>query len=91
MRRAAKSAMVRTGKRRGPGPEGEMATEVRNVLIVEDDPTLSALVARVLSGAGYRPVTIADHSLIDSAVARWDPRCVILDGEVRASGEPHLG
>jgi signal transduction histidine kinase len=64
-----------------------MATEARNVLIVEDDPTLSALVARILSGAGYRPVTIADHTLIDSAVARWDPRCVILDGEVRPSGE----
>lgn len=64
-----------------------MAVEARNVLIVEDDPALSALVARVLTGAGYRPITIADHTLIDSAVARWDPRCVILDGEVRPTGE----
>jgi signal transduction histidine kinase len=64
-----------------------MAVEARNVLIVEDDAALSALVARILRGAGYRPVIIGDHTLIDSAVARWEPRCVILDGEVRPTGE----
>ncbi len=61
--------------------------EARNVLVVEDDTAISALVAGLLTQAGYHPVTIADHALIDAAVDRWQPRCVILDGEVRATGE----
>jgi signal transduction histidine kinase len=59
----------------------------RSVLLVEDDPALTTLVADVLSGAGYHPVTIANHSEIEAAVDRWQPRCVILDGEVPATGE----
>lgn len=58
-----------------------------NILLVEDDPTLSLLVADVLRDAGYRPITIAHHSEISSALEQWQPRCVILDGEVRSSGE----
>jgi signal transduction histidine kinase len=58
-----------------------------NVLLVEDDPALSTMVASVLTDAGYRPITINDHALIDSALDRWHPRCVILDGEVRSTGE----
>src|SRR6185503_1537847 len=54
---------------------------------VEDDPALTTLVASVLSGAGYNPVTIAHHSEIEAALDRWQPQCVILDGEVRATGE----
>jgi signal transduction histidine kinase len=56
-------------------------------LLVEDDPALTTLVADVLSGAGYHPITIADHGEIESAVDRWQPHCVILDGEVPATGE----
>jgi len=58
-----------------------------NVLVVEDDPALSTLVAGVLTDAGYRPITISDHAQIGSALDRWHPRCVILDGEVRSTGE----
>jgi signal transduction histidine kinase len=59
----------------------------KNVLVVEDDVALSRLVGRLLDEAGYIPVTIADHALIGAAVERFQPRCVILDGEVRATGE----
>jgi signal transduction histidine kinase len=58
-----------------------------NVLVVEDDVNLSELVGGLLDEAGYVPVTIADHALIGAAVERWQPRLVILDGEVRSSGE----
>jgi CheY-like chemotaxis protein len=65
-----------------------MAMEApKNVLVVEDDLALSKLVGGLLDHAGYRPVTIADHALIGSAVERWQPRLVILDGEIRATGE----
>ena len=58
-----------------------------NVLVVEDDVALSKLVGGLLDEAGYSAVTIADHSLIGAAVERWQPRLVILDGEVRNTGE----
>ena len=58
----------------------------QNVLVVEDDVALSELVGDLLTEAGYHPVTIADHARIDAAVRRWQPRCVILDGEVRSTG-----
>jgi signal transduction histidine kinase len=58
-----------------------------NVLVVEDDPDLSKLVGGLLDEAGYRPVTIADHALITSAIDRWQPRCVILDGEILSTGQ----
>lgn len=65
-----------------------MAMEARkNVLVVEDDVALSKLVGGLLDEAGYCPVTIADHALIGVAVERWQPRVVILDGEIRATGE----
>jgi signal transduction histidine kinase len=60
---------------------------LNNVLIVEDDPALSKLVSGLLDEAGYSPVTIADHALIGAAVERWEPRLVILDGEVIGTGE----
>jgi signal transduction histidine kinase len=59
----------------------------KNILVVEDDPALSKLVGELLDEAGYRPVTIPDHALIGAAVDRWQPRCVILDGEVLATGQ----
>jgi signal transduction histidine kinase len=58
-----------------------------NVLVVEDDVALSKLVGGLLDDAGYRPVTIGDHSLIGASVERWQPRLVILDGEVRETGQ----
>jgi CheY-like chemotaxis protein/two-component sensor histidine kinase len=61
--------------------------EAPNVLVVEDDPALGKLVGGLLDEAGYRAVTIADHALIAAAVNRWQPRCVILDGEVRLTGQ----
>jgi signal transduction histidine kinase len=58
-----------------------------NVLVVEDDVALSTLVGGLLGEAGYRPVTISDHAVIAAAVEQWKPRLVILDGEIRESGE----
>jgi nitrogen-specific signal transduction histidine kinase len=58
-----------------------------NVLVVEDDVALSKLVGGLLDDAGYSAVTIADHALIGAAVERWQPRLVILDGEVRSNGQ----
>jgi signal transduction histidine kinase len=61
--------------------------ENQNVLIVEDDAAVSEVVAALLTEAGYHPVPIADHALIAQTVERWRPRCVIIDGELLASGE----
>ena len=58
-----------------------------NVLVVEDDVALSTLVGGLLDDAGYVPVTISDHAVITAAVEKWKPRLVILDGEIRESGE----
>jgi signal transduction histidine kinase len=58
-----------------------------NVLVVEDDLALSKLVGGLLDEAGYRQITIADHAQIAAAVERWQPRLVILDGEIRSGGE----
>ncbi len=71
----------------GGDQDAEDAMDARTVLVVEDDTAIGLLVAGLLTEAGYRPVTIADHALIDAAVDRWQPRCVILDGEVRSTGE----
>jgi signal transduction histidine kinase len=59
----------------------------QNVLVVEDDVALSELVGSLLTQAGYHPVTVADHALIGAAVGKWQPRCVILDGEVISTGQ----
>ncbi len=59
----------------------------KTVLLVEDDVALSTLVSGLIAEAGYQPITISDHAQIPSAVERWRPGCVILDGEVVASGE----
>ena len=56
------------------------------MLLVEDDVLLSGLVVALVEGAGYRGVTIADHALIGEAIDRFDPKCVILDGEIDGSG-----
>ncbi len=64
-----------------------VGAQAPTVLVVEDDPELSQLVSGLLDGAGYHPVTIADHDDIKAAVDRWQPRCVILDGELVPKGQ----
>jgi signal transduction histidine kinase len=56
------------------------------VLLVEDDVMLSKLMGTLVDGAGYRSVTIADHDEIGHAIDRFNPKCVILDGEVGRTG-----
>ena len=56
------------------------------VLLVEDEPTLSTLVGRLLDEAGYEHASISDHSQIGAAIARWDPRCIILDSDPGSAG-----
>lgn len=75
----------RAVKDREIAPGGRLA--MQTVLLVEDDVALGTLVSGLLSDAGYRPVTIADHADIAAAVAHWQPRCVILDGELIAKGQ----
>lgn len=57
------------------------------VLLVEDEPTVSKVVGRLLEEAGYGHVIIADHDQIPAAIERWHPQCVILDSEPPASGK----
>jgi len=59
---------------------------IQTVLLVEDDTRLSEVVSSVLTLAGYRPVVITEHALIPYAMAKSRPRCVIMDGELNASG-----
>jgi signal transduction histidine kinase len=56
------------------------------VLLVEDEPTVSKLVGKLLDEAGYEHFSIADHNQIAAAVVRWKPQCIILDSEPGSSG-----
>jgi len=56
------------------------------VLLVEDEPTLSKLVGSLLDESGYEHISIADHRQIATAIVRWQPRCVILDGDPGSRG-----
>ena len=56
------------------------------VLLVEDEPTLSKLVGKLLDEAGYEHVSIADHKQITAAITRWRPHCIILDSEPGSNG-----
>lgn len=56
------------------------------VLLVEDEPTLSKLVGKLLDEAGYEHASIADHKHITEAIARWKPRAVILDSDPGSAG-----
>jgi len=57
-----------------------------SVLLVEDEPSLSTLVGKLLDDAGYEHVSIADHRQIIGAIERWHPRCVILDSDPGSKG-----
>jgi signal transduction histidine kinase len=61
-------------------------TEKPWVLLVEDEPTLSTLVGKLLDEAGYEHASISDHQQIPAAIVRWKPRCVILDSEPGSKG-----
>jgi signal transduction histidine kinase len=56
------------------------------VLLVEDEPTLSKLVGKLLDEAGYEHVSISDHDQIAGAILRWRPKCVILDSDPGSTG-----
>ena len=56
------------------------------VLLVEDEPTLSKLVGKLLDEAGYEHESIADHDQITAAIARRHPRCIILDSDPGSAG-----
>jgi signal transduction histidine kinase len=56
------------------------------VLLVEDEPTVSKIVGKLLDEAGYEHVSISNHDQISAAVKRWKPRCVILDSEPGSAG-----
>jgi signal transduction histidine kinase len=56
------------------------------VLLVEDEPSVSKLVGKLLDEAGYEHESISDHNEITSAIARRKPRCVILDSDPGSAG-----
>jgi signal transduction histidine kinase len=56
------------------------------VLLVEDEPTLSKLVGKLLDEAGYEHVSISDHDQIAGAILRWRPKCIILDSDPGSKG-----
>jgi signal transduction histidine kinase len=56
------------------------------ILLVEDEPSVSKVVGKLLDEAGYEHVSIADHSEIAAAVLRFRPRCIILDSEPGSAG-----
>ncbi len=56
------------------------------VLLVEDEPSVSKLVGKLLDDEGYQHESIADHADITAAIARRKPRCVILDSDPGSPG-----
>ena len=56
------------------------------ILLVEDQPSVSKVVGKLLDEAGYEHVSIADHSEISAAILRWAPRCIILDSDPGSAG-----
>lgn len=64
----------------------EATTEKPWVLLVEDEPTVSKIVGKLLDEAGYEHVSISDHNQIAAAILHWNPRCIILDSEPGSAG-----
>jgi CheY-like chemotaxis protein len=56
------------------------------ILLVEDQPSVSKVVGKLLDEAGYEHVSIAEHAEISAAIVRWRPRCIILDSEPGSAG-----
>lgn len=76
--------MVVQGRTTGKGEDTEVAKPW--VLLVEDEPTLSKLVGKLLDEAGYEHASISDHRQITDAIERWQPRCIILDSDPGSAG-----
>ena len=53
---------------------------------MEDEPSVSKVVGKLLDEAGYEHVSIAEHSAIPAAILRWMPRCIILDSDPGSAG-----
>ena len=51
----------------------------RRVLVVDDDPTILRLLARLLTGAGFDVRTAADGLAALAEVAAWPPDVVLTD------------
>ena len=51
----------------------------RRVLIVDDEPMVAALLASVLTSAGFATVTVADALELNKQVDTFDPDAVVLD------------
>ena len=56
------------------------------VLLVEDEPTVSKVVGKLLEEAGYEHVSISNPEQIAAAIDRWHPRCIILDSDPGSNG-----
>ena len=59
--------------------EATLPDRVAHLLIVEDDPEISALLERFLLGAGYTVAVAHDGTEMDQAMARRAPDLVLLD------------
>src|SRR5687767_8460824 len=65
----------------GPGM-GTQGTQGTQVLVVEDEPVIGALVKQMLEEAGWVVVVVSPMSpeLLHIAVDHLEPACVLLDG-----------
>jgi CheY-like chemotaxis protein len=61
-------------ERAGVHPQGGST-----VLVVDDDPSMRALMAALLNGLGYRPVCMEDGRSALQIVAREPPAAIVLD------------
>ncbi|MFD7716122.1 response regulator transcription factor [Streptomyces sp. NPDC059814] len=68
----------------GPAPARDPATAPGHVLVVDDDPTVSEVVAGYLTGAGYDVARAADGPA--GVVGRPRPPRVLCEGELRGRG-----
>jgi len=58
---------------------GGVAEQARTVLVVDDEPTISEVVARYLERAGYRTATAGDGLEALRLAAECDPDLIVLD------------
>jgi DNA-binding NarL/FixJ family response regulator len=68
-----------TGVQVGLGPSLRRMTDSRRLLVVEDEPLMSSLLAQALAGAGFVVETAADVLQARAAVRNFDPDGVLLD------------
>ncbi len=63
-----------------------VSLSIMNVLIVEDDPTLSANISEALRAEGYRPFPFYDGLLAERTLRQQNYDCVILDVNLPGKG-----